>query len=328
MHRLLIICLSLQPIMLWAGDSLRLAADEWPPFTGKTHERQIAEDLVTVALRKSGLDVSVSLLPWEEALQAVRLGDFDGLVAAWHTPERERHFLFSIPILENRILAVSLRESGLKIESVEDLRQRVVGKTAGYVYGATLDNAPAARIVSSADDREGLERLLKKELEVLLIDDLSLRYLLQELPAVERDSVQKQAQLVSLEMHFVLRRGERDAVDMMAAFDEAIADMMADGTYNQILDLPWVLVDTDKDGVAEMIPGKQALDLSAPPADGHYEVLQADRELNLTPQRVYLVGGRQYDNWEDARGAIIDKTQSGDGDRMIQDNRYEIGVPF
>ena len=114
----------------------------------------------------------------------------------------------------------------------------------------------------------------------------------------------------------------------MAAFNRAIDTMVADGSYNEVLGVPWVVADTNKDGVGEYIPGRQALDLSAPPVDNHYQVFQPDPGLQLSTRRVYHVNGQQYDNWGDAKQAIIDDVQTQPGNRMIQDNRYQIGVPL
>jgi polar amino acid transport system substrate-binding protein len=327
-HRLLIICLFMQPLLSWGGQTLRLAADEWPPFTGQGEERHIAQDLVAIALRKAGQDLTVSIGPWERAVSGVQAGKFDGLVAVWRAAERETLLLLSRPILENRIHAVTLHESDIVVGRVADLRDRVVGKVAGYAYGSALENAAIGRKVSLRNDRDGLKQLLAGDVDILLIDDLSLRYLLEELPVAERDKVRVQAQLASRQLHFALLRREATAGDIIRAFDEAIAEMMADGTYNQVLDLPWLLVDSDGDSVHEIVPGRQALDVDAPPAHQAYPVVGHEQSPDLSSRRVYLVGGQQYEDWDDAKEAIIDDAQEDTYDPLIQQNRYEMGVPF
>ena len=103
---------------------------------------------------------------------------------------------------------------------------------------------------------------------------------------------------------------------------------MADGSYNRILDLPWLVVDHDGDGVAEWVPDAARVDTGAPPADGHYQLTSPEPAFDFSQRRLYRVDGRQYDNWEDAKRAIIDESQTAPSDRMIQENRYEIGVPL
>ncbi len=324
----LVLCLCMQPVFAWSADSLRLATSEWPPFTGAASERQIAEDLVRLALTKTGREVVISLLPWSEALQGAQDGEYDGLVVAWRSAEREHKLLYSRPILENRILAVTLDAGNMTLSSAADLKGKSVGKVAGYTYGKELDGLAVGKTVLSPDDRQALQRLLRGDFDVLLIDDLSLRYLLPELASDQRARLQPHKILAVLSLHFVLVKHRPDAEAIMAAFNRAIDTMVADGSYNEVLGVPWVVADTNKDGVGEYIPGRQALDLSAPPVDNHYQVFQPDPGLQLSTRRVYHVNGQQYDNWGDAKQAIIDDVQTQPGNRMIQDNRYQIGVPL
>jgi polar amino acid transport system substrate-binding protein len=324
----LLLFLCLQPMFAWSAESLRLATSEWPPFTGAASERHIAEDLVTLALTKTGREVVLSLLPWREALRGAQDGRYHGLVVAWHSAEREHKLLYSRPILENRILAVTLDTAGMTVSSAADLNGKRVGKVAGYTYGEELDGLELGKTVLSPDDRQALQRLLKGEFDVLLIDDLSLRYLLPELVSDQRARLQSHKILAVLSLHFVLAKHRADAEKIMAGFNQAIDIMVADGSYNEVLGVSWVVADTDQDGVSEYIPTRQVLDLSAPPEDNHYEVFQTEPGLQLSPRRVYQVGGQQYDNWGDAKQAIIDEAQTEPGNRMIQDNRYQIGVPL
>lgn len=327
-YRVLALCLLLQAGFAWSSDDLQLATSEWPPFTGADSERHIAEDLVELALRKGGADFTVTVRPWNEALQGAKSGQYDGLVAAWHSAEREKTLRYSKPILENRILAVTLDARDLNIAAIADLQGKTVGKITGYTYGSELDAAATGKTVLLRDDRSAMAQLLNGAVDVVLVDDLSLRYLLREMPPEQQQRFRPHKTLAVLNLHFVVSRQRADAEAIVSSFNRAIDDMVADGSYNEVLDLPWLVVDTDQDGVHEYIPGSQGLDLSAPPGDNHYQVFQSESQLDLSPRRVYRVGDQQYDNWQDAREAIIDESQTQPGDRMIQDNRYQIGVPL
>ena len=223
MTRLLILfCLFMSPSLLLGAQTVRLAADEWPPFTGQEGERHIAQDIVVHALHKAGLNVSLSIGPWKRALAAVQDGRVDGLVAVWRNPRREAVLLFSRPMLENRIHAVTLRDSRINVARVGDLRGHSVAKIKGYAYGDALDNAEVGQVVHSQNDRDGLDKLLAEDCEVLLIDELSLRYLVEELPAAQRKQIQVQAQLASRTLHFAMLRREARSIDVIRAFDTVI----------------------------------------------------------------------------------------------------------
>ena len=104
--------------------------------------------------------------------------------------------------------------------------------------------------------------------------------------------------------------------------------MMIDGTYNRVLNVPWLMVDSDGDEVQELVPGPGALAADAPSQDQSYSVVGNKPEPAAGKRRVYLVNGRQYEQWDDAKQAIIDESQTDRYDPVIQKTPYEIGVPF
>lgn len=327
--RVFLLCALLQPWLALAADELRLATSEWPPFTGKTSERHIAEDLVELALAQVGVDFTIAIEPWDVALAGVQDGRYDGLVAAWYSPGRARSLKYSKPILENRILPVTLEGSDPGVVSIADLAGKAVGLVAGYTYGEELDGAKKAGVVEYKNEKLALQHLLTGEVDVVLVDDLSLRYLLRDMTHEQMARFRPQRILAVLELHFVLNKTLANASAIISSFNRAIDTMVADGTYNRVLELSWVLADTDNDGIQEYIAhGEQATGLSPPHGDDHYQVYQDESQLDLSPRRVYRVGGQQYDSWDDAKEAIIDDYQTEPSDRMIQDNRYQIGVPL
>ena len=88
MRQLLLFSILMQPLMLWGVQTIRLAADEWPPFTGQEGQHHMAQDLVAHALDRAGLRLTVSIGPWKRALAAVQDNRVDGLVAVWRTERR------------------------------------------------------------------------------------------------------------------------------------------------------------------------------------------------------------------------------------------------
>lgn len=325
--RAIALCLALMPWSSFATEELELATSEWPPFTGKTSNRHIAEDLVELALRKSGVDFEITIEPWPVALAGAQSGKYDGLVAVWYTPDRAQTLKFSKPLLENRILAVSREGSEVAADTADDLARLRVGKVAGYTYGQDLDGLPTTASIEYPDEQTALGKLLAGEVDAVLLDDLTLRYLLRDMPHEEQQRFLPHNTLARLNLHFALDKSLANAPGIMSSFNRAIDTMVADGTYNRILDLPWMVADTDNDGVHEYIAHGETMDLSAPPGDNHYFHSSKPADKGSS-KRVYRVDGKQYENWDDAREAIIDEYQTNPADRMIQDNRYTIGVPL
>lgn len=308
---------------------IKLAAGNWPPFTSPSADEQVATDLVSLALRKAGYDVEVHAMEWHDAMEAVKAGEYDGFVMTWRTAEREAFLKYSDPYIENRMLAVSLMSRGFSINSLADLADKTIGKGEGYGYGEALDGLKGKGIVYSENEGESLNKLLAGDVDVIIIDDLSLRYRVRALTPEQQAQLHVHpAELAVLPSHMTLRKDMEGADEILAGFNKAISGMVADGTYNEVLKLPWIIADTDRDGVSEMVTHGRGLDLTVPPQEGEYQLFKEEPAVDFANRRVYRVGNQQFDNWDDARKAIIDQGQTREGDRMIQENTYQIGVPL
>ncbi len=69
---------------------LRLASDEWPPFTGNPGSERAAIELVHMALDRAGIQASTEIVEWKAVETGIRRGDFDGSAAIWRTEQREK----------------------------------------------------------------------------------------------------------------------------------------------------------------------------------------------------------------------------------------------
>ncbi len=55
-------------------------------------------------------------------------------------------------------------------------------------------------------------------------------------------------------LHFAIRRDVANADRIVSAFDTEIRQMLGDGTYAKILQVGWIRVDVDGDGLYELVP--------------------------------------------------------------------------
>ena len=55
-----------------------------------------------------------------------------------------------------------------------------------------------------------------------------------------------------------------NAEDILVRFDQQIENMIADGSFNELLELNWIKADIDGDGNMEMVLGSNMAGTSAP----------------------------------------------------------------
>jgi len=273
-------------------DELRLASDVWPPFSNVEGESAFAIMLVEEALMRSGIEMRSEILDFDKVLIGLQDGSIDGSPTLWYTKERAEYLTYSDPYMENRLILVGKKGADVSATSLSELNGKRIAVVGTYAYGAEVDSATAPVFVSGKDQQENLERLLKEEVDYILVDDLLIQYVLTN----QGEEANKYLEIgsnamVTRSLHFALRKDLEGADAILEVFNDAIGNMMADGTYNTILDLNWILHDVDGDGKMELVYGG-----GGAPSSGGYAVFQ---NPNDQAHDGYWVNGKKYYKWED-----------------------------
>jgi ABC-type amino acid transport substrate-binding protein len=285
----------------WAADpsELRLGSDRWPPFTDADGQTRLAIDLVHEALQRVGVAAGTTIVEWQAVVAGLRQGDLDGSAAMWRSADREEFLLFSEPYLENRLVLVGRKGRDVSANTLAELAGRRVAVVAQYAYGEDVDGAVGPQFVEGRSDQDNLQKLLAGEVAYMLVDELLIRYLL-EYRGDEAGGVLEigTTPLVRRTLHFALRRDHPRSKEIVDAFNDQVKKMLADGTYNEILQLDWIRADVDGDGRLELVP-RESRAGKTPPETG-YSILSAvssDHPISATDNR-YWINGRVYDDWD------------------------------
>jgi polar amino acid transport system substrate-binding protein len=277
---------------------LRLASDSWPPFTADEGEARMAVELVHEALQRAGREATTSIIDFEAVLSGLRDGTFDGSAALWRSADRERYLLFSNPYLENRLVLVGRKGSDVSATSLAGLGGKRVAVVGRYAYGPAASNDVGITFVEGASDQQNLERLLAGDADYLLVDDLLIRYVVtHQSEAAEQFLEIGDNVLLRRPLHFAVRRDFAGAAELIEGFNTAISQMLADGTYNEILQLDWIRADVDGDGRLELVANSSVVAPKAPTSG--YNILPTSplKEPAGVRDR-YYVNGEVYETWD------------------------------
>lgn len=92
----------------------------------------VAVDIAKAVGEKVNINVKVSTANWEKAQQMVQNGEADGLIHINPSPEREKIFDFSAPLLKSEF-SMFVRLGNTSLRDMEDLRGKIVGvEPCGY----------------------------------------------------------------------------------------------------------------------------------------------------------------------------------------------------
>jgi polar amino acid transport system substrate-binding protein len=120
------------------------------------------------AFERAGYTVSISYMPWVRALQMVLNGDAEALLGAYHTPERAQRLLYTEPIGSAELVFFALKDSGIRYQSLEDLRPYRIGTISGARYTPEFDAADFLMKEAVSDYVLNLRKLLAGRVHVMV----------------------------------------------------------------------------------------------------------------------------------------------------------------
>jgi polar amino acid transport system substrate-binding protein len=220
-----------------AGRKLVLAATEYPPYYSESLPGGgPVTELTLAALHKAGYQTEVRFLPWVRALRLGTTGQVDGLIGVWHAPEREAAFLYSKPVVANRIVLCG-RAGHLPVPRFtrfEALKPYTIGTVAGYADPPELA-AAGLKTEAVTDDLQNLRKLLAGRIDLALIDSRVARYLAdRHLGAAAREMQCLQPPVQEHPQYLVVSRHAKEAERVVGAFNEQLKVLHASGEYAEI----------------------------------------------------------------------------------------------
>lgn len=115
----------------------------YPPFnfTENGVFRGASIDLIRLIAREIGIHFEIrNVGPWIRAVKNLTDGEIDLLVAIYHTPEREEHYIYTEPYAEDPIVMFTMASSEFAFDDWYDLVGKVGVTTRGDSWGADFDH--------------------------------------------------------------------------------------------------------------------------------------------------------------------------------------------
>jgi polar amino acid transport system substrate-binding protein len=278
------------------GADLRLGSDPWPPFTDRAPRPRVAIELVHTALDRCGVQAATIIQDDFGAItRQIEAGELDGSAAIWRSKEREAYLLFSRPYFENRLVLVGGKDSNVAGVGLFGLTGVRIGIVAGYDYGPAVRTARGPTFEEGPSDLANLKALADGKLDYVLADELLAYHLVQQEEKARRLLRIGDKAIVRLPLHFAVRKSHPHAATIIERFDRTVRQMMADGSFNRLLQLDAIEVDLDGDGRREVVFASGRVGVKPPTRT--YPLFLGD-SAGASDTR-YHVDGRTYESWDD-----------------------------
>lgn len=206
-----------------------------PPFIIEENGSGMQLDIMRAALASKGYQVNFLHLPLGRSITAYQRLNADGVITLLSDYEHPGMYL-SKPYIVYQNVAVSLAENDFKIGSVNDLSGKSVAafqhakKFLGKQYRDTVSYSVSYREI--AEQKKQIEMLFLRQAEVIILDLNIFKHFIK----TSNDRRFNKA----FNIHYIFNernysagfRNETIAKD----FDAAIAELKANGSYQEILD--------------------------------------------------------------------------------------------
>jgi polar amino acid transport system substrate-binding protein len=221
-----------------ANDPLILTNGYWPPFKGESLPKGgIITDVTLQTLTRAGYEVAVAVVPWKRAYAGTVDGRYDVISAIWATPERQTELAFSDAILSSRVVVIHRSDYDFTFSSLEDLKGETVGVTAGYGYPESFQKADFFEREESQTLTQSLRKLILGRINVIVAEETSARYVVAaDFPDAVGSLQYSETALQENPLHVAFTMARPDHPELRTRFNEALADMRADGTLEEILE--------------------------------------------------------------------------------------------
>ena len=222
---------------LAAAEALRLVADRWPPFTDQSLPGNgLTTELVSTALSRAGYQSRYIEVPWARAISGLKSADYDVVVGAWYSRERQAFAYLSQPYFVNRIRLLQRKGDDIPFSELADLYPYRIAVSRGYAYSDAFDNDMRLHKVAVVGFTNAARMLHAGRVQLTLEDEYVARYHLNRELRWLRDEIEFVAQPLSdNDLHILIRRSHPEHRSIARRFDQAIEAMKEDGSYAAIL---------------------------------------------------------------------------------------------
>ena len=229
--------LALTSTLAWAEEPVVIDVDiENPPFmyAENGQAKGIYPELVKEAFSRMQVPVTLAARPWKRVIEEIDQGEA-GVAGIYSSEERRQKYDYSDVIMVENIAVYFHQDNPVNYENMDSLNGKRVGTIRGWLYTdefSAADKAGKLTIDEVSGDEKNFQKLAAKRVDAVLAIEQSGNALLAtgNFPGVQMNA----KYLSSAESYLAFNKSTKRQ-DLLSKFNEAIAQMKADGSFDRIV---------------------------------------------------------------------------------------------
>ncbi|MDH4564835.1 transporter substrate-binding domain-containing protein [Pseudomonas sp. BN411] len=226
---------------LAAAAEVRLTNGEWAPYLGASLPHQgVASRIVEEAFALEGVKVQWEFYPWARSMHLAERGERAGTAVWLRSPDRERQFFISDPVVESAYYFFHRKDHPLDWQQISDLKDVRLGGALGYDYGTAFQQAERdgqIKVKRLSGEEQGLRMVLAGRLDAFPMDKVVAFALLNDkFTAADRARLSFHPLPVrSDSLHLMLSREVPGNAELIKRFNQGLTLLRDSGKVAQYL---------------------------------------------------------------------------------------------
>jgi len=224
-----------------AKQSITLAFGQWAPYHSTSLPGNgLASMIYSEAFALEGIDVKYDVLPWKRGYDLAMRGEVHGSVGWLKTDERERHFIFSDPVMFSRVVMFHKRDLDLNWETLEDIKNYQVVLPLGDLSHELV--RPAMRggrggVQTSNNYLLGMKMLIEGRADIFICNAEVGKFLLTTHFPHVNNVTQHPTPVIKGASHLIISRNIPNGQALVKRFNKGLKTLKQNGRYDDIFNI-------------------------------------------------------------------------------------------
>ena len=212
--------------------------DDIPPnlYTENAQITGIYADIIKEVCTRLGIEPEMQRFPWKRCVENVKTGKADAIFPPILTKERTEFLYFpDEPMMMKRVVIFARKESGIRMQSLDDLKDKTVGVNRGYSYGEAFDNMQGLKKDESGDIMMQVKKLANRRMDVAVSVEAPFKYHSRQLGFTDQLEVIYTISEEASYVAFSQASGEKGKI-LSEKFSQVLAQLKKEGVIQKIED--------------------------------------------------------------------------------------------
>jgi polar amino acid transport system substrate-binding protein len=232
--------LALMTFPVAAEEFKLVTGNEYAPYTDQTlPEGGLATEIVKAAFAASGHTLKIDFLPWKRGYDLALAGDYDATFPYVTTEERQKGFVYSVPMVTLSQVLLSNPAAGISSADAAALKGKRICLPLGYSTIKPVQALVDAKEITRSelpDMKACMQHVANGRSDFLIIDKMSGTVAMKTAGIDEKTLNRVTLDSTTNTLHLMVGRNHKDGAKIVAAFNDGFEKLKSSGDLRKIIE--------------------------------------------------------------------------------------------